>query len=192
MLGHPQRHGGLAGAGIAGEGHVQGRRLGREPELACAPARSAAATAISRMRVFTGLSPISSRSSCSSTSSMPTARIPPAGRCLRRRGRRWCCSDMGQPFAWSVKERGSAGRFRLTLQVTARGVSWRRTHVRQLTGPAAGPGRFGRQMLVVLLARVTRSARLGTLWRSRGFRNGRCGRGLPGGRGGSRAHPSGG
>ena len=68
----PQRHRGLAGAGIAGERHMQRRRsIVKFMRLRIRSINSS--DAISRMRVLTGFSPISSRLSWVRISSMPTA-----------------------------------------------------------------------------------------------------------------------
>ena len=55
--GHPQRHRGLAGAGIAGEGHVQRRRLPAASPIRLRSRSTSSSAAISRMRGLHRLQP---------------------------------------------------------------------------------------------------------------------------------------
>ncbi len=63
MLGHAQRHRSLAGAGIAGERHVQRRRRPDARSMRLRMRSISSSEAISLIRVLTGFSPINSRSS---------------------------------------------------------------------------------------------------------------------------------
>ena len=133
------RDGGLAGAGIAGEAHVQRGRLGLQAQARCAARSTSSSAAISRMRVLTGSRPTSSWSSRSSIARRCPSRVGAVRDRSAPRHRRPRCRSCSAP-ALAVARAGRPVRRRRPARCSACGG--RRLRCARSPKPGSSAGRL--------------------------------------------------